>query len=134
MSDDSQSPLHRARPDQDHVENLEFFANDLDRALQSSFPASKDSYPYTAVHVLLLRWSDDDLSVQSEINGLKIVFERYFGFEVQEWQIPSKGGHRALQAKIYGFQIAHQIESELLIVYYGGHGEADRRGRSVWRA
>lgn len=134
MSDDSQSFVHPTRYDHEHVEKLEDFANDLNQALKKSFPSPRDIYPYTAVYVLLLRWSDDDLMVQSEIEGLRSVFERQFRFDVQEWQIPGKGAQRALQEKIYGFQYAHQIESELLIVYYGGHGEADRRGRSIWRA
>ncbi|KAL8885212.1 MAG: hypothetical protein Q9215_006898 [Flavoplaca cf. flavocitrina] len=42
---------------------------------------------------------------------------------------------RALQTKLYDFQNTHQSEDELLIVYYGGHADADRRrGRSIWAA
>lgn len=134
MSDDSPSFLHPTRYDHERVEKLEAFANDLNRALKSSFPAPRDSYPYKAVYVLLLRWIDDDLMVQSELSGLRNVFEGQFSFNVEEWQIPGRGAYRALQEKVYGFQNSHQSESELLIVYYGGHAEADRRGRSIWRA
>ena len=134
MSDDSPPPLPPTIYDREHVEKLEYFANDLKQALQSSFPVSKGSHPYTAVYALLLRWTDDDLTVESEINALKHVLEGQFNFGVEEWRIPSDGAYRALQEKIYGFQYAHQSESELLIVYYGGHGEPDRRGRSMWRA
>lgn len=127
---------HPDKYDYQHVETLEVFANDLNQALKGSFP--QNGNPYTAVHVLLLRWTDDDLQVQSEITKLRKVFERQFRFTTEEWQIPSEPGNgptRALQSKLYDFQDSHQSGSELLIVYYGGHGEADpRRGRSIWRA
>lgn len=84
--------------------------------------------------VLLLRWTDDDLSIQVELDRLRDVFELQFRFATEQWNIPSLNPTRALQAKLYDFQEAHQSESELLIVYYGGHGEASRRGKSVWAA
>lgn len=78
---------------------------------------------------------DDDLQVQPEVTKLKDVFAEQFSFQVEEWQIPSIDPTRTLQTKLYNFQNAHQSEKELLIVYYGGHSEADpRRGRSLWRA
>ena len=115
------------------MEKLEIFAKDLDQALKNSFPCTATLY--TAVHVLLLRWLDDDLEVQTEISKLQSVFANDFFFQVEQWQIPSMNPTRALQTKLYSFQEAHQDEKELLIVYYGGHGDADtRRGRSIWRA
>jgi len=86
------------------------------------------------VTVLLLRWTDDDLDIQTELDRLREVFEFQFRFATEQWNIPSNNSTRALQAKLYDFQEAHQSESELLIVYYGGHGEASRRGKSVWAA
>lgn len=86
------------------------------------------------MYVLLLRWTDDDLKVQDELTRLKNVFEYQFGFTTEQWDIPSLNPTRALQTKLYDFQDAHQSEDELLIVYYGGHGHADRRGRSIWAA
>ena len=115
------------------MDSLKVFTDDLKQALKGSFPRS--AHPYTAVYVLLLRWADDDLRVQSEIDQLRIVFDRRFHFETEEWQIPSSNPTRSLQNKLFHLQDAHQSESELLIVYYAGHGEADpRRGRSIWRA
>ena len=108
------------------------FIDDLNQALKESFPLN--AHPYTAVYVLMLRWTEDDLNVQSEIDQLREVFEQQFRFETEEWQIPSSNSTRSLQYKLFELQHAHQNESELLIVYYGGHGEADRRGRSIWRA
>ena len=129
------SLLHPISYDHGHVEKLEEFVEDLNLALKCSFPVQRSAYPYIAVTVLLLRWTEDDLMVQSEVDSLRNVFERQFCFGVEEWQIPSRNATRTLQEKLYDFQKAHQTESELLIVYYAGHGEADlRRGRSIWRA
>lgn len=93
------------------------FSEDLQKAIQTSFP--RPAHPYTAVTVLLLRWTDDDLNVQVEIDRLKNVFDLQFKFTTEQWNIPSKNSTRALQGKLFGFQEAHQSESELLIVYYG---------------
>lgn len=115
------------------MEKLETFAEDFNQALKTSFPSGPNLY--TAVHVLLLRWIEDDLGVQIEMSALRRVFEALFHFDVEEWQIPSLNPTRALQKKLYGFQNAHQSETELLIVYYAGHAKADsRRGRSIWQA
>ncbi len=132
--EDEASLTHPRCYSSDHVENLENFAEDLNQALKTSFPVGPN--PYTAVHVLLLRWTEDDLGVQSEISALRRVFEIKFHFDVEEWQIPSGNNPiRALQKKLYGFQDTHQSETELLIVYYGGHAKADSRcGRSIWQA
>lgn len=108
------------------------FSDDLQEAIQTSFPRS--AHPYTAVTVLLLRWIDDDLNIQVELDRLRDVFDFQFKFATEQWNIPSKNPTRALQTKLYDFQEAHQSESELLVVYYGGHGEASRRGKSVWAA
>ena len=115
------------------MEELDTFVEDLDQALRTSFPPRLN--PYTSVHVLLLRWIEDDLGVQIEISALRDVFESQFHFDVEEWQIPSVNSLRVLQKKLYDFQDAHQNQTELLIVYYGGHAKADvRRGRSIWQA
>lgn len=108
------------------------FSEDLQKAIQTSFPRA--AHPYVAVTVLLLRWIDDDLNIQVELDRLRNVFDFQFNFTTEQWNIPSKNSTRALQAKLYDFQEAHQSESELLIVYYGGHGEASRRGKSIWAA
>lgn len=106
--------------------------NDLDQALKNSFP--RTTGPCTSVHVLLLRWIDDDLQVQREINDLRCVFRERFHFEVEQWDIPNTNSTRELQDKLYAFQKAHQSELELLIVYYGGHGKFSADGRSIWTA
>ena len=127
----------RLRPgdyDVEHIGSLEVFTNDLNDALKGAFPQRTPVHPYTGVHALLLRWEDDDLDVQREITLLSQTLTGCLNFEVEEWHIPSKNSTRALQAKLYHFQEFHQKEDELLIVYYGGHSDYDRHGRSIWRA
>ena len=132
----SEEEAHRPHPkgfDDSHVDKLDTFVQDLARSLTCSFPAK--AYPYSAVHVLLLRWVDDDLGVKSELAKLRKTFESQFNFEVEEWYIPSSNPYGFLEEKIFHFKKDHLNESELLIIYYGGHGGKDpRRGRSIWYA
>ncbi|KAL8738251.1 MAG: hypothetical protein Q9181_000931 [Wetmoreana brouardii] len=130
--DDSSSSSHPDRYDNAHISKLEVFTEDLQKAIANSFPRSKTTY--SSVHVLLLRWAEDDLNVQVELTSLRNVFETQFYFATEQWDIPSRDSTRALQTKLYEFQQAHQNEDELLILYYGGHGYPDRRGRSIWAA
>lgn len=114
-------------------EKLETFTNDLRQAIDSSYP--QEQYPYSAVYVLLLQWAEDDLHIHLEADMLRKVFDRQFGFQTENWQIPSQNSSRALQKKIYDFQDAHQSSTELLILYYGGRAETDlNHGRCIWRA
>ncbi|KAL8655282.1 MAG: hypothetical protein Q9210_000985 [Variospora velana] len=131
--EDSASSLHPDKYDNEHISKLEVFTTDLREAIYTSFP--RLTTPYTSVHVLLLSWAEDDLNVLEELIVLKRVFENQFRFATEQWDIPSQNSTRAVQTKLYDFQDAHQDENELLIVYYGGHGDADRRrGRSIWAA
>ncbi|KAL9614187.1 MAG: hypothetical protein Q9204_008848, partial [Flavoplaca sp. TL-2023a] len=131
--DSATSSLHPDKFDHEHISKLEEFSQDLEKAIANSFP--RPSTSYTSVHVLLLRWADDDLNVQVELSSLKAVFENQYLFAAEQWDIPSLNPTRALQTKLYDFQNSHQSEDELLIVYYGGHADADRRrGRSIWAA
>ncbi|KAL8647832.1 MAG: hypothetical protein Q9226_006266 [Calogaya cf. arnoldii] len=128
----SQWSLRPSSYDHDHISSLEVFSQDLQQAIANSFPRPKTLY--TSVHVLLLRWAEDDLNVQHELTTLMNVFNNQYSFATEQWDIPSQSPTRALQTKLYDFQNSHQNEDELLIVYYGGHGDADRRGRSIWAA
>ena len=127
---------HRTHPrgfDKRHAEKLKTFVDHLNGSLTRSFPAKE--CPYPGVHVILVRWVEDDLGVQSELAKLRRTFESQFNFQVEEWYIPSPDPYEFLEDKIFHLKKAHQNESELLIVYYGGHAGKDlRRGRSIWYA
>lgn len=68
--------LHPEKLDFGHIDTLETFTADLKEALDGAFPRS--SFPYNAVHCLLLSWEDDDLNVQVEVTELRKVFERQY--------------------------------------------------------
>ena len=130
---EDQSEIPSTKLDDDHVADIRVFARDLNQSLEGAFPPK--SCPYTSVYVLLLQWEADDIGVKEEIFLLRQVFRNQFNFNVENWYIPSSNSFHSLQDKIYDFQKAHQSKWELLIVYYGGHAEADtRRGRSIWHA
>lgn len=128
--------MHRTHPigfDNHHVPKLKTFIDDLAGSLTCSFPAKDCSYP--AVYVVLVRWIEDDLGVQSEITKLRCIFENQFNFHVDEWYIPTLEPYEFLEGKIYHFKKAHQSKKELLMFYYGGHAGKDlKRGRSIWYA
>ena len=46
-------------------------------------------HPYAAVYVLLLSWEHDDLGVNVEIDQLAIVFRQAYGFQVEQYLVPS---------------------------------------------
>jgi hypothetical protein len=116
---------------------LQAFANDLKTAIQRAFPplAPAKSIRYLNVHVLLLRWADDDLGSQrqKEVEDLQNVFGRQFHFNTETWQIPNARPGYCLERKLLQYQKAHQDPDELLVVYYGGQGQFDKQGRCMWR-
>lgn len=115
------------------VGSLAAFAGDLQQALNDTFP--RDLSPYTGVYVLLLRWEEDDLKVQNDINVLRKVCEGKFHYDVWEWHLPSiESPTLALQDRLYAFLSAHRDKNELVIVYYGGHGVASSDGKCIWQA
>jgi hypothetical protein len=60
---------------------------------------------YTAVHVLLLCWEDEDpkLPVSIEVEELRDVFKNVYNFDAEVWKIPSEGSHKLLNRKILDF-------------------------------
>ena len=72
---------------------------------------------------------------QDEIDDMRTVFEGRFLFDAQEWHIPSvENPTLALQDAIHAFLSAHRDKNQLLIVYYAGHGVANKDGKSIWQA
>ena len=89
---------------------------------------------YTEVHALLINWEEDDLGTITELEDLKSQFETQFHFTSEIWRIPSRLAEDSLERKIGDVKAQHGTEANLLIVYYGGHGKADKNGRSIWKA
>jgi hypothetical protein len=120
----------------DHLESFEGFFEHLNRAAKSVLP--RTSRRYRDVVALLLRWQDDDLGTETEINDLECVFRDMYHYRTERYLIPSSDSATQLEYKLNDFRRAYDQESSLLILYYGGHGSLDfnkqRPSRSIWQA
>ncbi|KAL8705721.1 MAG: hypothetical protein Q9201_001155 [Fulgogasparrea decipioides] len=76
---------------------------------------------YTDVHVLLLKWAEDNLGVISEVQRLEETFKSRFKFATEIWSIPSEEPEDELTAKLVSFRKGKQ-QGSLMILYYAGHG------------
>lgn len=127
------SSVHPRTIDQPHVASWETLGDDVTQSIKRAYP-KKNRPSYNQVHVLLLNWEADDLGTYKEINDLQQIFEQRFLFNVQLWNIPSKGSSNKLEHEIVQFRESYDNPSNLLIVYYGGHGAKNKANRSIWVA
>lgn len=116
---------------QPHVA-LEDFTTDLTKAVKRVLPTS--SRGYTSVNVLLLRWEDDDLGTEEEIQALDKLFRETYNYDTKRKTIPSNNPRPALRRIIVDFHEKHDSKTGLLIVYYGGHGIKRSNNQSMWAA
>ena len=114
-----------------HVKDIEIFGKTLDRAAAAAFPRD-GRMRYRDVYVLLLSWQADDLGVIKEILELRDVFSKIYHYKAEHWQIPSKSAFNALRKKLNDFLNDYDCETNLLIIYYGGHGFMDKERRCMW--
>ena len=142
--------IHDTTLEDYRVKGIETFGKTLEKVAAAAFP--KDGYSrYRYVYVLLLSWEADDLGTISlslfvllsvntnacpgrttEIVELQQVFSKKYHYEVEYWQIPCNSAYNALRKKLNGLLNAYDGETNLLIVYYGGHGFMDQECRCVW--
>lgn len=125
--------VHPRSTDQLHVPSWTTLGDDVTRSLKRAYP-KKNKSSYDQVHVLLLNWEADDLDTHKEVDDLRQLFEETYFFHVQPWGIPSNGSSNKLELRIAQFKESYDTPSNLLIVYYGGHGARNRENRSIWVA
>ncbi|KAI9694723.1 MAG: hypothetical protein M1822_000339 [Bathelium mastoideum] len=131
MQNQADLALRQPSPTQDHVDSFEEFFEHLNQAAKSALP--RKPRRYDNVYVLLLRWEDDDLGTQTELDALKVVFEKVYGYSTEEYLIPSHKPAQQLEWKLINFRQAYDAEQNLLILYYGGHGSYETHTkRSIW--
>ncbi len=111
---------------------LRNFGIELQKAATAIFPGEQKSR-YTKVDVILLSWEDEDfnLPVSGEIKELDDIFTRLYGFDVEQWHIPTNDCHNKLQAKILQF-LGSSDSRHLKIVYYAGHGKLTNHHQLAW--
>ncbi len=112
--------------------DLEEFTKNLQIAADRAFPNKNRAYSrYRDVSVLLLRWEDDDMNVEWELEDLQKAFSKY-GFDTERWLIPSQRSHLKLNNKVSNLVEKYNDQGSLVIVYYAGHGYTNDARRATW--
>jgi hypothetical protein len=79
----------------------------------------------------LIRWEEDELLVEPEMKRLGNILHDY-GFQTQEWHIPTRSSHLDLMMKTGEFIRNADNDRNLFIVYYGGHGRINKERQAEW--
>jgi hypothetical protein len=87
---------------------------------------------YKGVHVLLLSWQLADSGFHEQLEELKKVFEDYYHYTTYDKLIPKNDAQRSLDNILSEF-LAYDDDENLLILYYGGHGDIDNVRQAVWK-
>ena len=90
---------------------------------------------YTGVTALLLYWKENDINPEQELDAVRELFEKDFGFTSLTFPIPPRRAQQELNREISAF-VAHysnQVDT-LILIYYAGHGDMDDNGKSIWAA
>lgn len=89
---------------------------------------------YTTAKCLLITWEADDLGCIEEVNELFILLRILYGFQCELFSIPSTGSQKAMRDKLTEIETG-LTDSELLILYYGGHSAQPQPGANFhWYA
>lgn len=91
---------------------------------------------YAAVSVLMLLWEDDDLGCIEEVKQLSAIFRETFHYTVRQFLIPTERPQSSLCRVVSDFIYEFGSSGNLVLVYYGGHGDPDLNGdrEAVWAA
>ncbi|KAG4431285.1 hypothetical protein IFR05_013229 [Cadophora sp. M221] len=95
------------------------------------FP-NKGRSRYKDIQVLLLRWEEDTMGVQYELDDLATCFAEDYGFKTETWLIPNAQPHLALMGKAFKMVQEFGMKDNLLIVYYAGHGGMNSSRQPLW--
>ncbi|KAH7407907.1 hypothetical protein BKA64DRAFT_706308 [Cadophora sp. MPI-SDFR-AT-0126] len=125
------APTHDTSRTKYHINELSTFAQRLEEAATKIFP-NKGRSRYKDVQVLLLRWEQDTMGVQYELDDLAAAFAESYGFKTETWLIPSAQPHLALMGKAFKMVQDFGTKDNLLIVYYAGHGGMNSSRQPLW--
>ncbi|CZR51720.1 uncharacterized protein PAC_01597 [Phialocephala subalpina] len=114
-----------------HISDIAAFADSLQDAANQAFP-NRGRSRYHAVNVCLIRWAEDELQVEDEMNRLYDVFDKLYGFNTEIWLIPSTASQIQLTSMTCNFLQKFDEDGNLFIVYYGGHGKINNARQNQW--
>ena len=108
-------------------------ANELNASLRDAFA---NSIEYEKVYVLLIHWEDGESEIAEESQQLLSFFNDIWRFSTSIVPIPSERSQAALQNAISNFIFNCRLSKEsLLLVHYGGHGDANAEElKAIWAA
>lgn len=91
---------------------------------------------YAAVTALMLSWEDDDLDCIEEIKQLSTTLRKHFQYTIRQFMIPTQRSQASLFRAISDFLYNFGSSGNLVLIYYGGHGDPDLSGErdAVWAA
>jgi hypothetical protein len=117
----------------EHAPDIECVTRRLQAAVDETWK-TRDQKGYSEVHVLLLRWEEDDLKVAVELEELGIIFSKCYNYSVELWRIPSEKPATKLQRRLADYVDNFDTPNTLLIVYYAGHAmQNEQRDESpIW--
>jgi hypothetical protein len=109
---------------------------ELNKSLEGRFKRTTD---YDAVAVLVIYWKKcKDKGYEDEAHQVGELFTKDFGYSVQFYEIPAADSELEMDARINKFLRDNRKVETLLIIHYGGHGNADdeygQNKESVWCA
>ncbi|KAH8589141.1 hypothetical protein B0O99DRAFT_692715 [Bisporella sp. PMI_857] len=110
--------------------------DELNRSLEGRFKRTTD---YDAVAVLVIYWKKcKNKGYKDEAHKVGELFSQDFGYSVQYYGIPSIDSELEMDARINTYLRDNRKVDTLLIIHYGGHGNADdeygQSQESVWCA
>ncbi|KAH8763365.1 hypothetical protein F5882DRAFT_304721, partial [Hyaloscypha sp. PMI_1271] len=113
-----------------HHQNLATFCEDVNSAAKRAFP-NRGRSRYETVNACLIRWEDDDLGVQQELDALNAVLRDY-GFLTNVFLIPKLSSHWDLMRKTLDFIQDRDNDKNLFVLYYAGHGRINSARQAEW--
>lgn len=119
---------------------------ELVQSLNRQIQLQSISSAYRAVKVIILYWREGVTGFREEGQALRELFETSFGYDVEEFPIPSDESYLSLhnfvtKSLLNVIKTAKEKSGlPLLIIHYGGHGDQNNnqakgdKKRSVWAA
>ena len=102
---------------------------------QNSQTFFSERVEYTSVTALLLYWKENDINPEQEVDAVRELFEKDFGYTSITFQIPSRRAQQEINREISALVANYSIKLDsLILIYYAGHGDVDNNGKSVWAA